>query len=87
MTDVKNKTWEQYQNGVSWQRSMKFPADFPRFVRFKEGEQWPEATDRTRNFPRPVFNICDMFVTSLVLRYSRPVMVVRLLMPPNQQQV
>lgn len=57
-----NKTWDQYQNGLAWQRSMKFPTDYPRFVRFKEGDQWPEATDRTRNFPRPVFNICDMFV-------------------------
>lgn len=41
---------------------MKFPGDFPQFVRFKEGEQWPAATDRTKNLPRPVFNIVDMFV-------------------------
>ena len=57
-----NKTWEQYQNGLAWQRSMKFSSDFPRFVAFKEGEQWPAETERTKNLPRPVFNIVDMFV-------------------------
>jgi len=62
MRATENKTWEQYQNGLSWQRSMKFTSDFPRFVAFKEGEQWPAATERTKNLPRPVFNIVDMFV-------------------------
>ena len=57
-----NKTWEQYQHGLSWQRAMKFTSDFPRFVSFKEGDQWPKSTERTKNLPRPVFNIVDMFV-------------------------
>lgn len=57
-----NETWEQYQHGLSWQQAMKFNVDFPRFVTFKEGEQWPASTERTKNLPRPVFNIVDMFV-------------------------
>lgn len=62
MTNKKNKAWEQYQNGLAWQKGMKFTSEFPTFVRFKEGEQWPAPTERTRNMPRPVFNIVDMFV-------------------------
>ncbi|ASS66220.2 hypothetical protein [Paenibacillus sp. RUD330] len=30
---------------------------WPEYERFKAGDQWPPATDRTRSLPRPVFNI------------------------------
>lgn len=59
---MRTKTWDQYQNGLSWMRGMKFTTDFPKFVRFKEGDQWAAPTERTKNMPRPVFNIVDMFV-------------------------
>lgn len=55
-------TWEQYQNGLAYQKRMGFTADFPKYVDFKEGNQWPAPTERTKNMPRPVFNIVDMFV-------------------------
>ena len=41
---------------------MGFRERFPEYIRFKEGDQWPPATARTRNLPRPVFNIVEMFI-------------------------
>lgn len=54
--------WEQYRNGLEYQQSMGFRENFPMFVRFKEGDQWAAPTARTRNLPRPVFNIVEMFI-------------------------
>lgn len=54
--------WRDHQNGLAWQRSMGFDEKFPQYVRFKEGDQWPPATRRTRNLPRPVFNMVEMFI-------------------------
>ena len=33
-------------------------------MRFKEGDQWPAPTERTKNLPRPVLNIIEMIVRS-----------------------
>lgn len=54
--------WQDHQTGLAWQRSMGFDVNFPLYVRFKEGDQWPPATRRTRNLPRPVFNMVEMFI-------------------------
>jgi len=62
MTAAKTAVWEEYQSGLGYQSQMGFANDFPAFEAFKEGEQWPAATPRTRNLPRPVFNIVDMFI-------------------------
>lgn len=63
MSDViTTRVWDEYQAGLTYQKSMGFAEDFPAFEKFKEGEQWPAATARTRNLPRPVFNIVSMFI-------------------------
>ena len=56
--------WKEYQEGLNFQRSMKFNTKFPEYERFKQGDQWPQATERTKALPRPVFNIVEMFVTN-----------------------
>ncbi len=56
------KLWQDFQDGVAFQRQMGFVDEFPRYVRFKEGDQWAAPTERTRNLPRPVFNIVEMFI-------------------------
>lgn len=56
------RVWDEYKAGLEYQRSMGFSADFPAFEKFKEGEQWPAATKRTQNLPRPVFNVVEMFI-------------------------
>ena len=57
-----NKIWQDYLDGVKYQRQMGFTEDFPKFVAFKEGDQWVRATENTKNFPRPVFNFTEMFI-------------------------
>ncbi|MBO4724868.1 MAG: hypothetical protein J5622_00005, partial [Firmicutes bacterium] len=47
---------------VKYANSMGFTKDFPKITRYKEGEQWPAPTERTKNLPRPVFNITKMFI-------------------------
>lgn len=54
--------WKQYTDGVDYQRSMGFTTDFPKFISFKEGDQWAAVTENTKNLPRPVFNITEMFI-------------------------
>lgn len=56
------QAWKDYRAGLAWQRQMGFEEKFPLYVRFKEGDQWPPATRRTQNLPRPVFNMVEMFI-------------------------
>lgn len=62
--DMETKIWKQYQEGLSYQRKMGFSDKFPLYERFKQGDQWPKATEKTKNLPRPVFNIIRMFVNN-----------------------
>ena len=57
-------TWRQYEEGLNFQRKQGFNTTFPEYERFKQGEQWPSPTQRTKSLPRPVFNIVRMFVNS-----------------------
>ena len=54
--------WKQYLDGVKYQQAMGFTTDFPKFIAFKEGNQWAAVTENTKNLPRPVFNITEMFI-------------------------
>lgn len=56
--------WGEYENGLNFQKQMEFNTKFPEFERFKQGDQWPRATERTKSLPRPVFNIVEMFVSN-----------------------
>lgn len=60
MSDV--SLWKLYQEGIAYHNKMGFTTKFPTFVRFKEGDQWPQPTERTKNLPRPVLNIIEMIV-------------------------
>lgn len=50
---------ERYKKGLQFQKEMKFTDKWPEYERFKGGDQWPAATEATKNLPRPVFNIID----------------------------
>ena len=58
------KIWGEYEDALGFQRAMGFASKFPEYERFKTGDQWPPATDRTKALPRPVFNIIDLFVSN-----------------------
>lgn len=65
MSDTfETKMWRDYQDGLIYQRSMGFSEKFPEFERFKQGDQWPQATERTKSLPRPVFNIVKLFISN-----------------------
>lgn len=36
---------------------MKFIDKWPEYEKFKAGDQWPAPTEKTKNLPRPVFNV------------------------------
>lgn len=36
---------------------MGFAAKWPEYERMKAGDQWPQPTEKTKNLPRPVFNL------------------------------
>lgn len=57
---------KQYQDGLTYKRSMKFLDKWPEYERFKAGDQWPAATQRTKHLPRPVFNVIKMIETHKV---------------------
>ena len=50
---------EQYKQGLQYHKTMQFTDNWPEYERFKASDQWPAATEATRNLPRPVFNIID----------------------------
>lgn len=54
-----SKVEKELKEGLEYKKSMGFTDKWPEYERFKAGDQWPPATERTRNLPRPVFNIID----------------------------
>ncbi len=59
-TSVSTRLWTDYERGKEYQDKVGLTRRIPLLVRFYEGDQWPRATDQTRNFPRPVVNIVKM---------------------------
>ena len=58
--EVESNLWRLYQRGLDFQVSTGLRESLPKFVDFYEGKQWPDATDSTKNLPRPVVNIVKM---------------------------
>lgn len=50
---------KEYEEGLQYKKQMGFTSKWPEYERFKSGDQWPAATDKTKHLPRPVFNIID----------------------------
>ncbi|MBS4200284.1 hypothetical protein KHA93_11645 [Bacillus sp. FJAT-49732] len=48
---------KQYKEGLQYKKQMGFLSSWAEYERFKAGDQWPAPTDKTKNLPRPVFNI------------------------------
>lgn len=60
MQSIANEIWQQYEKGIEYQNRIKLRTNLPKFVKFYEGDQWPEPTKNTKNLPRPVINIIKM---------------------------
>jgi hypothetical protein len=55
--DIASKIETEYKEGLQYQKVMGFNTKWPEWERMKSGDQWPPATEKTKNLPRPVFNI------------------------------
>ena len=51
---------QMYEKGISYQSQTGIRQRVPQNVDFFEGRQWPEATEATKNMPRPVINMIKM---------------------------
>lgn len=58
--DAAKQILTEYQDGLAYKRRMGFLTKWPEYERFKAGDQWPVPTKRTKNLPRPVFNIIEL---------------------------
>lgn len=54
------KIWEEFQKGQEYLKQLKLKQEWEDCEKFYEGEHWPQATQKTKNMPRPVVNICSM---------------------------
>lgn len=50
---------KEYEEGLQYKKQMGFTDKWPEYERFKAGDQWPAATEKTKHLPRPVFNIIE----------------------------
>lgn len=65
---------QRYTDGVNFKRGQGFYDDWPEYERFWNADQWPAATEKTRNYPRPVTNHFAAIIEQKVMgvTYERP---------------
>ena len=60
--ELAKKIWNDWQKGLEYQKKLSLKETCEQCVDFFEGRQWPQATERTKNMPRPVINIIKFIV-------------------------
>ena len=60
--ELAQKIWSDWQTGLEYQKKLNLKETCEQCVDFFEGRQWPTATERTKNMPRPVINIIKFIV-------------------------
>lgn len=60
--ELASKIWDDWQKGLNYQKKLRLKETCETCVDFFEGRQWPQATERTKNMPRPVLNIIKFIV-------------------------
>lgn len=60
--ELAEKIWNDWQKGLEYQKKLNLKETCEQCVDFYEGRQWPQATERTKNMPRPVFNIVKFII-------------------------
>lgn len=60
--ELAQKIWSDWQKGLEYQKKLNLKETCEQCVDFFEGRQWPTATERTKNMPRPVINIIKFIV-------------------------
>lgn len=57
LLDEASRVENEYKEGISYKKQMGFLDKWAEYERMRSGDQWPRITERTKNLPRPVFNI------------------------------
>lgn len=57
---------KEYQDGLSHKKQHDFFNKWAEYERFKAGDQWAKATEKTKNLPRPVLNIIKQIINHKV---------------------
>lgn len=60
--ELAKQIWNEWQQGLEYQRKIKLKETCEQCVDFLEGKQWAQPTEKTKNFPRPVINIIEYIV-------------------------
>lgn len=60
------EVWQDFENGIGFQNSLKLRDKIPECQRFYEGDQWAKPTELTKHLPRPVFNYTALVVDNKV---------------------
>lgn len=60
--ELAKKIWSDWENGLQYQKKLNLKETCEQCVNFFEGRQWPKATERTKNLPRPVINIVKFII-------------------------
>lgn len=50
---------QQYKDGLSYKKQQGYLDNWALYERFRGGDQWPRTTNRTKDLPRPVFNVIE----------------------------
>jgi hypothetical protein len=57
--ELASQVQTQYKEGLAYKKQQGYLSDWAEYDRFRSGNQWPKATNRTKDLPRPVFNVID----------------------------
>ena len=60
--ELAQNTWEEWQNGLEYQKKLHLKDTCEQCVDFYEGRQWAQPTENTKNMPRPVINMIKYIV-------------------------
>ncbi len=69
-----SRVQQELERAMSWRQSRGLHRAWRLCEKFRRGDQWPEPTEATRNFPRPVLNVIRRVVNQkvAVLLADRP---------------
>jgi hypothetical protein len=57
--ELASQVQNEYKDGLAYKKQQGYLNDWAEYERFRAGQQWPAATNRTKDLPRPVFNVID----------------------------
>lgn len=57
--ELASQVQTQYKDGLAYKKQQGYLDSWAEYERFRSGDQWPRETKRTRDLPRPTFNVID----------------------------